>query len=217
MSEKLMTLSVDTAAGITVEHLYYHHERAPAEKLLVVLPGQGYLPSHPVLHYLQKMARSLGYDVLSIQYSFQAAPQASGGKAPGWDELTDEANHAMRVLPRQDYVGRSPRCICFAGKSLGTPLAVTLAQSSLAEDTRLLLLTPIANAVESAGEIPTLAVIGTADTAYNAAAVAADADRANITWRVFEGLNHGLEADDWRESVNALVEIIAACEDFLRA
>ena len=217
MSEKLMTLKVDTAAGITVEHLYYHQERAPAEKLLVVLPGRGYLASHPVLHYLQKMARSLGYDVLSVQYSFQVTSQASGGKTPGWEELTDEANRAICSLPRQNY-GH----VCFAGKSLGTPLAVTLAQNSPAQDTRLLLLTPIANAVESAGEIPTLAIIGTADAAYNADTVAADADRPNITWRVFEGLNHGLEAadnirDDWRTSVNALVDIIAACEDFLRA
>ena len=81
----------------------------------------------------------------------------------------------------------------------------------------LILLTPVAQATAFVGDIATLAVIGTADPMYDANLIA-DETRPNVSWRVFEGLDHGLDKEgDWRGSISALADVTAACDDFLRA
>ena len=61
-----------------------------------------------------------------------------------------------------------------------------------------------------------LAIIGTADGNYNAAAVTAEAHPPTLEWRVYEGVNHGLEVEgDWQASLRALADIMQACAAFL--
>lgn len=206
-------IRVVTATGIATHNLFVAHE-PPSDKLLVMLPGQGYTCDHPVMHYLRKMAAGLGHDVLSLQYSFQAAPDQVSRQQLDWDKLYAEVGAVMREVQ-----GRGYKQICFAGKSLGTPVAVMHAREQPARDTRIILLTPISDSVESAGKtgLPTLAIIGTADPVYEHGQVNADSADPNVTWRVFDGLNHALETeDDWQASIAALHEVIAACEAFLR-
>jgi acetyl esterase/lipase len=213
MGHKIKALSVKTGSGVTTGHLFFAHDDPPSEHLLVILPGRGYTRDYPLLYVLRQMAVALGYDVLSMEYSFQADPQATSFDRLGWDGLDAEVDQVLAALPRQDYTR-----ICFAGKSLGTPLAVQQAQKHPAPEKLLLLLTPVANAVQMAGEeIATLAVIGTADAVYNAEIIEADVRRDNVTWWVFDDLDHSLEAKgDWQASLKALGEIMAICEDFLR-
>ena len=212
MGHKIKVLNVKVKAGVTVGHLFFTHEKPAANKLLVILPGRGYTRDYPLLYTLRMLAVEMGYDVLSTQYSFQAHPHTVNFKAVGWDGLQTEIDQALDALPKRDYTS-----ICFAGKSLGTPLAMQLAQSHAAPDKRALLLTPIANAVQLAGEdMPTLAVIGTADSAYNADIIKADVRRDNVTWWVFDDLNHSLEhKSDWKASMAVMAEIMAICADFL--
>lgn len=213
MGHKIKALSINTGSGVTTGHLFFSHDDPPVENLLVILPGRGYTRDYPLLYVLRRMAVALGYDVLSMEYSFQADPQVTSFDKVGWDGLSAEVDEALSALPKQDYTR-----ICMAGKSLGTPLAVQQIQKHSAPEKLLLLLTPVANAVQLAGEeIPTLAVIGTADSSYNADIIEADVRRDNVTWWVFDDLNHSLEArGDWRASLNVLEEIITICEDFLR-
>lgn len=205
----IQQLYVKTDAGVTVGHHLFSHDES--DKLLVILPGRGYVREHPALHYLRKMAYGLGYDVLCAQYSFQAAPQVVSFDDLGRNGLSIEAAQALRVLPERIYTR-----MCFAGKSLGTPLAATLAQSAPAKDLSLLLLTPVGDAIQLAGELRTLAIVGTADPAYDAALIAEGESRPHVTWRVFNDLDHGLEVDDWQTSLTVMSQIITACEDFLK-
>ena len=41
--------------------------------LAVILPGIGYTLDRPILDYSKKLCLELGYDVLPIEYGFQAA------------------------------------------------------------------------------------------------------------------------------------------------
>ena len=213
MGHKIKVLNVKVKAGVTVGHLLFTHENPSSDQLLVILPGRGYTRDYPLLYYLRMLAVELGYDVLSTQYSFQSHPHAVNFDAVGWDGLQEEIDQALKALPNREYTR-----ICFAGKSLGTPLAMQLAHTHAAPDKRALLLTPIANAVQLAGEdMPTLAVIGTADSAYNADIIQADVRRDNVTWWVFDDLNHSLEhKDDCKASMAVLSEIMMICADFLK-
>jgi hypothetical protein len=105
--------------------------------------------------------------------------------------------------------------LCTAGKSMGTPLAVELARQSTIPNISLILLTPIRNAHLQIGAIPTLAVIGTADDFYHPELTQNPVP--NLTWRVFDGLNHSLQIpSEWKQSIEVLGQIIGLCADFLQ-
>jgi predicted alpha/beta-hydrolase family hydrolase len=203
------TILIKSSSGVTAHNKLFHHESG-TDKLLVILPGRGYLSEHPVLYYLRVAGLELGYDVLSIQYGFQAAQTDLTDE--GQAQLMDEANRALQPMLARGY-----RRVCLAGKSLGTPLAVSLAPSLNAAEKSLILLTPVGGAVHLTGDLRALAIIGTADALYSADEIAAFKDHPTIQWLVLEGLNHGLEAPgDWLASLRALGEITRACAAFLQ-
>jgi hypothetical protein len=159
-----------------------------------------------VLYFLRRAAAEQGYDVLSITYSFQMQPDTFITM-----NLPAEVDAALRMVNPDSY----PRVV-FAGKSMGTPLAVTNGLNSMAEDVRLILLTPIGDAVDDARDLPTLAIIGTNDRYYDAESIAATEMRPNVTWRVMPGLNHALEdKGSWERSTAVLQEIVGVCARFL--
>lgn len=198
-------LFTQPAPGLTATHNLLKHDAPSSDRLMVVLPGRGYTYDMPLLYFLRLGAYDLGYDVLSVQYGFQADlqnPMAGG-------DLISEVNAALALVDLSSY-----QDVVIAGKSMGTPLAVEL--SKQIKVARLILLTPIQNVVAKTGDTPTLAVIGTADQAYNAATVSNDADRANVRWEVFDNLDHGLlKPGDIPSSLAILPEIIASCLRFL--
>jgi len=208
MALEFATIDVTTNEGVTLRHTLSYHNNPISNRLLVLLPGRYYYVTSPALHYLGKAGLSAGYDLLPVAYGFQVAPE----RVDGVGDLMGEARAAVAQALERGY-GQ----VCIAGKSLGSPVAAALAQELAVKQVRLILLTPVTGAVNFVGDVETLAVIGTADPMYDAQAVA-DETRPNVTWRVFDGLNHGLEKEgDWRGSMTALAGVTAVCDDFLRA
>lgn len=200
-------IDVTTAEGIALQHRLVYHNNPVSNRLLVLLPGRSYTVHHPALYYLGVAAVSAGYDLLPLTYGFQIAPD----RVEGVGDLLGEARTALRRALERGYGS-----VCIAGKSLGTPVAAALAQEADVKQVRLILQTPVMNATSMVGDVPTLAIIGTADPAYNAQTVA-DETRAHVTWRVFDGLDHALEIDgDWRASLAALADMTTAQEAWLR-
>lgn len=186
----------------------------PTNRLLILLPGRAYLNVHPLMHYLRRMAVSLGFDVLSITYAFQSQLYAT--EEIGGDLLEEIRQAADQVLHQRSY-----EKIVIAGKSMGTPLA-SLYGSELAgrfpqSEIAYLMLTPIQGATEAVDQRRTLAVIGTADPAYDAALVQADEPHPWIEWLVLDDLNHSLEVQgDWQQSLRFLDPILITCQEFLK-
>jgi hypothetical protein len=208
MSVKYQTITTDSRFGATAHHTFAQQADG-SDKLLIILPGYGYTADYPVLYYLREAALELGYDVLSVEYGFQAAyVDLTPDNTP---YVQEDIQAAIAALPQHNYP-----CICIAGKSLGTFLAAELTEKLSAEQLSLLLLTPIPGAVQMAATLPTLAIIGTADPRYAQIAPDGMQDTSTLKWRVFDGLNHSLEVpDDWRASLAVLPEIIIMCADFL--
>lgn len=208
MNVQVKTITFQSAFGATTHNHLIRHE-AGSDKLLIILPGRGYTTEHPALYHLRAAALQLGYDVLSIEYGFQAA--RTEFEATQGSYLMDDVMGAVKQVNLSSY-----RRKAVAGKSLGTPLAAELARSLAEVEVRLLLLTPIGGAVQGLGDIHTLVIVGTADALYSAEEVAGFEHHPTIRWSVFEGLNHGLEVpDDWHGSLSVLPEIIGVCASFL--
>ena len=204
MTLETRVLSVPLPDGTKGEHLFTAHAAPQSDWLLVMAPGRGYTCDHPLLHYLRKLALELGYDVLGVRYSFQSSLSAM--RSPNNNDLEQELEAAFSALP--SHYQR----ICFAGKSLGTPLAVSAAKRHRAADTRLILLTPIMPRLETE-DFPTLAVIGTDDFYYTPEMVS---NNSHVRWHVYDGLNHGLETQDWRGTLQVLPELLSILETFLK-
>jgi hypothetical protein len=208
---KFETIAIGSRIGshIGVAHHTFAQQADGSDKLLIILPGYGYNNDFPVLYYLREAALSLGYDVLSIEYSFQA------------DHTNFDMNNIRDLLNEVKAAVASPRFrnyqrLCIAGKSLGTVFAFGLAEHLSAKYRSLILLTPVSGAVQMAHAFPTLAIIGTADALYTQVAPDIVPTRPNLTWRVFDGLDHSLEVKgDWHASLAILPDIITACADFL--
>ncbi|MEO8393259.1 MAG: hypothetical protein ABI700_09725, partial [Chloroflexota bacterium] len=173
MSTRL-SIEITTPSGVTVDHRLIAHD--DPRGLLILLPGRGYTCDHPVLHYLRKAAADLGYDVLSVWYSFQVA--AIPDDQVTIRQLAAEVDQAIREVLKRGYAH-----VMIAGKSLGAPLAVLHAHQA----ERLILLTPIGTSVQDAGSKPTLAIIGSADPVYDPDAI--NASRTNVEWLILEGLD----------------------------
>ncbi len=196
-----MSIEITTASGIRVDHRLIAHD-AP-DRLLIILPGRGYTCDHPVLHYLRKAAADLGWDVLSVWYSFQVANVPDDEIT--LDGLAAEVDQAVDEVLKGGY-----RQVCIAGKSLGTPLATL----HMHQADRLILLTPLGTAALDAHTLPTLAIIGTADPAYQPEQINASSE--NVQWMILDGLDHGLEAaGDWEATLDGLWQITQACAEFL--
>jgi pimeloyl-ACP methyl ester carboxylesterase len=204
MSFDISTLRMDTMSGVTVHHTLIK-QRTASSKLLVIMPGRGYTSDQPVLYYLRRAAVDLGYDVLSLTYGFQIAPETFNMM-----QLPVEVADALDLINIEGY-----QRVVFAGKSLGTPLAMSQIGHFNVPDRRLLLLTPIGDITDDADHLPTLAVIGTDDRYYSPELV--NNSPPNVRWHVLQGLSHGLEdRRDWANSIRALGEITEACAGFLK-
>jgi hypothetical protein len=199
-------IKVESKVGVTVHNPLMVHDDPASDNLMVMLPGQGYSCNHPVLYYVRRMAIKHGFDVLSVEYGFQAAHLELD--AQNTDTLQDDVWRAVKPVLEQGY-----RQVCIVGKSLGTPLAAHLAKTISADRISLILMTPIGGAFQGVEAVRTLAVMGTSDPLYSTEVVTAF---PNIEWQVFDGLNHSLEVKgDWKASIAALERVIAVCEAFI--
>lgn len=191
---------------VTIENQYFLHEEE-SQRLMVLLPGVGYTVEQPLLYYLQQIGLQHQYDVLAVEYGFQAArTRLEISKIPIVREESEAA--VARALQRRRYTE-----LCIVGKSLGTPIAVSLPAAVQVERLSFILLTPIQQAASMTGSHPALAVIGTADSHYRPEDTR---DTATLHWHVLDGLDHSLERPgQWQASLQALTQIMQRCEQFL--
>jgi predicted alpha/beta-fold hydrolase len=200
-------------AGRPILHSLIVREQTP-KGLVMMLPGRGYLNVHPLMHYLQKIALTQGFDVLSVTYGFQTQLYSMGN-------IEGDLIEEIRQVADQVWSQRSYDRIVLAGKSLGTPLASAygseLSMRFPDAEIAYIMLTPVQGATSMIEQRPTLAVISTADAAYDPAVVEADTQNSWIEWLILDHLNHALEvADDWQQSILALQTILTGCEGFLK-
>lgn len=199
-------IPVSSSAGLTVRNRWLRHEDPASDRLLVMLPGRNYPCEAPLFWYLQQAGLRHGYDVLAVSYGFWRA-----GLEMDWEAAAAEAAEAVRQAAAAGY-----RHICFAGKSMGSPIARRLAREAPAAEVSLLLLTPLPQALDPVEGVRALAVIGTDDPVFPMPECQEARKRADMEWLVIDRVNHGLNhPDGWEASLDAIAQTIRACERFL--
>lgn len=177
----------------------------------VLLPGVGYHPDKPLLHYTTKVLRTSGYPVLEV-----------------WHRYDDVAEADLDACARADGVAAcraaaergGPTLV--VGKSLGTRHLAELVWAGELDDVPTVWLTPlltldsVADALASR-TAPTLVLAGGRDDATPPDAVERLGDEAAAMTHVvtIAGADHGLERDAPRDSVNALGEVVDALAGFV--
>ncbi|MEW9549593.1 alpha/beta fold hydrolase [Nonomuraea sp. NPDC050783] len=175
------------------------HEGDP-ERVAVLLPGAGYVPARPLLHYARTVLARHGWSVQEVWW-----------QAPETEDVVERsrwvAGQARAALDRE-RAGR----LLLVGKSLGTFAAPVAAERGLPA----IWLTPLLGYdVVVAGlrgtPAPALLVGGTADRSW-------DGDVARGLGHEYveiPGADHGLEGGDPVESARMLADVTAAMNRFV--
>ncbi len=169
------------------------------QRVASLLPGRGYTPNGPLLHYTRRCLLDQGWTVRELWWS--------RGQAMETDAAYDEAS---------DFVADagSPLLHLVVGKSLGTMAAQAAVDASLpAVWLTPLLKEPVVRAALDATLEPTLLVGGSADDTWDRAV--ADATRCQV--HEIGGGDHSLEIPgSVRDSLRALDSVIRRVDDFIR-
>lgn len=185
----------------------YNTQPTPSDKLMILLPGRGYIAESPLMRYVGQIGYQNGYDTLHVRYAIHRT------QVDNWvmhipDIFADTHDGVSQVMSE-----RYTR-VCVVAKSLGTVIATQLVPQLESKNLSALMLTPIQDAMMTIGDVRALGIIGTADPAYDPDVIETTATR---TWRVYDNLNHSLEYNgDWAKSFAILHDILHHCEAFIR-
>ncbi|MGK9251258.1 alpha/beta fold hydrolase [Paenibacillus humicus] len=188
--------------------------RDGSRSLAALFPGQGYSCEMPLLHYAGKSAMQEGYDLLLLEYGYQAAR-----REPGPFEEAAAAASADSAAVLRPLLERYDR-LAYIGKSVGTVVS-SLARESLAEQSRgkeirQIFLTPIAPAIPSMLRNGGLVAVGTADPVFGPEHMQRTAAGNGVRLLTIDGGDHGLELPDAGRSLEVLQEIVSAVGMYLK-
>lgn len=195
-----------------LSHQLIRHEETSARPLVIMLPGRNYSCETGVLFYLSRLILENGCDMLKINYGVHQQAQ------PDTERLQAELHATIALV-----AGHYPQ-LSFIGKSMGSTLAVDLAQRHNTQAGSLILLTPTEEALAMLQATPRellaperrLIIAGTADPLYQTAAYRAAKEAFSPQWVDLDGLTHSLsDPANWRRSLSGLTQLLAACEPLL--
>ena len=185
-------------------------ESEKKEKIAVLFPGIGYTCDKPLLYYSWKLAASLGYRVLPVNYG--GFPKNAKGNAEKMAECFRIAfEQTEEILKQTDWDEYGD--IVLVGKSIGTAVAARYAQShGLAA--RGILFTPLEFTFPfSAGSA--IAFHGTADPWAKDQPIEDACRRESIPLFITEKANHSLETGEIAFDIENLGRVMAEVSAFL--
>ncbi|WP_223167204.1 hypothetical protein [Nonomuraea sp. SYSU D8015] len=189
-----------SAAPETVFGVPTRHEGA-SDRVAVILPGAGYLPARPLLHFARSVLARQGWSVQEIWWEAPATRDLE--VLTRW--VTDQARRAVEAEKAERLL--------LVGKSLGSLAAPLAAERGLPAIwlTPLLHIDSVVDGLRRS-QAPTLLIGGTADRAW-----AGDTVRTlGHPYLEIPGADHGVETDDPVASVQMLKEATEAMARFAR-
>ena len=179
-----------------------------SRKLALVLPGGGYTPLGPVIHFPVLALEQLGYEVRAVSY-----PDFPLSVDPfPWDDFSALTTHATRAA-----VGEEPwEDTVVVAKSLGTGILARVGDRLGLPRPRAIWLTPLFwdEAVRKGAATlgwPSLLVAGSADSHHDPDGFDAVSKALTAQSLLIEGADHGLEfPGDIRSTVEAMSDLVEA-------
>ena len=216
---KLDTISIQGRNGLAIPNSIIQQD-GQNSRLAVFFPGLTYRNTMPVLYYPRQLLLARGYDVLSINYTYDQIPEFMGLSEV--DKIAWIGADARAAMAAVFAIGQYEH-FTLVGKSLGTAaMAAVAPDEPRLASADLVWLTP---GFKTHGVLDRMAlctqrsimVIGTADPHYEESYVGAARNRgAQVV--LLPGLDHGLEKPgDVVASLAAMGEIVERLSAWLDA
>ena len=213
---KITELAITGYGGQPVPNIFFHQEEG-VKALAVLLPGLNYTCDMPLLYYSTRLLEQRGADVLQLHANYTGTNFQMASPLERIQRLSGDALAAVESgLARQSYT-----CLVLVGKSIGTLAMAHLIDTPHAGEAVTIWLTPLLGqpwlveaATNSRG--PSLFVAGTADPAFDAAALERIKESTGAEAFLVEGANHSLEIPgDPLGSIHIIGEIMQGLSSFL--
>lgn len=179
-------------------------------KLAVVFPGMGYHKDKPLLYYASKLVKSLGYEVIQIEYGtmpeivFNQATLIKAGEI-----AYESALEQLKEVPFHEYED-----VLFIGKSIGTVVLSKYA-SDHEIPAREIWYTPVAETFSWDAK-EAIAFIGEADPASDVREVKRLAEIHGILLYCYPDCNHSLECGDVDQNIDILRDVMKHTTVFVK-
>jgi hypothetical protein len=213
---KIMSLPITSPADEPIPNLFFQQEVA-ATTLAVLLPGFNYTCDMPLLYYSTRLLEQRDADVLQLHADYATTDFQTASPLERLQRLSGDSQALVAGgLARQSY-----NRLVLVGKSIGTLALASLISTPIAANAVTIWLTPLLGQpwlVEAAikSHNPALFVAGTADTAFDAAALKRIQDSSGAEAILVEGANHSLEIPgEPLRSIEKMGEIMQGLAGFL--
>jgi predicted alpha/beta-hydrolase family hydrolase len=190
-----------------------------ASRVGIFFPGFGYTCEMPLFYYSTALLWEVGADVLRVEYAYHLQPDfrdLSASEQRAW--LLADTAAALDAVSQQSHY----REIILIGKSLGTrAMGYHLTVKPPHQAVRAVWLTPLLRDPDLRQQMravvaPSLTIIGTADSHYDADDLDAIAAEPAQTIVTVAGGNHGLDlASDVAGSIRTMETVIEGIRDFV--
>ncbi|MEK3827637.1 alpha/beta hydrolase [Paenibacillus sp. FSL K6-1558] len=200
---KLEILNVPSFWGTEMKQKHYQvHEGN--KKLVVLFPGQNYPCHKPTLHFAGTSAIQSGFDLLILEYGYQAARAELDHDDV--QRVVEEIHESIK------QVVNKYNQIVFISKSLGTIIAGEV-HEKLDMPIKHLFLTPIKDTIRYVNKFNGAVIYGTKDQAFSEE-LASKINEENEIVKIANA-NHSLETNEVEESIEILKKLVKIYKDFL--
>jgi len=183
-----------------------------SDALVVLLPGIGYTGHRPLLDYSKRLASELRYDVLSIEYGFQAARK----KLNHSDEFNIVIRETREIIVKA--LKDNYKKIIFIGKSIGTLVQSSIEEKLVKYNIFNIYLTPVNETIKVGIKENSLVIAGNNDPMINEESLCKLRTMNNIEYLEIEGGDHSLNIkDDVIGSIGVLERVIEAERRYLES
>lgn len=204
---------INSYYGITLESRVIDQN---SNVLAVLLPGMGYTLDRSLMDYSKNLAVEKGYDVLPIEYGFQAVRKKID--KDNMEDVEVAINESYELLKLSLEIRYEK--VIFIGKSLGTVVQRMLEEKIRKEnyDGEIIniYLTPIDKTCELGIKENSLVVCGTKDPMITSENREKLSHMSNINYIEVDGAGHSLAIkNDVMRSIEALKTVIYAEKEFI--
>ena len=183
-----------------------------SDTLVVLLPGIGYICDRPLLDYSKRLAIEMRYDVLSIEYGFQAARTSLDNS----DEFSIVIRETREIILKA--LNDKYRNLVFIGKSIGTLVQASIEEKLAKYEMFNIYLTPVSETIKVGIKENSLIIAGNNDPMINNDALHKLREMSDVEFLEIEGADHSLNIkDDTMKSIDVLKKVIEAEKNYLNS
>ena len=182
------------------------------KKIACLFPGIGYTCDKPLLYYSGKLLKSLGWEIVPVQYS--GFPSGVKGNAEKMRQCAQTAlEQAEGILRETDWNEYGE--ILFVGKSVGTVVCAAYAERHCLK-CRQVLFTPVEDTFRFAGR-NSIAFHGTADPWADTKMIEKGCAQKGIGLYETKGANHSLETGDVDHDIRTMRKTMEIVREYVEA